>query len=332
MPGEMVLEVNNLTTRFTTPYGVVKAVNGVSFSVKAGQTLGIVGESGCGKSVTALSLLGLIEPPGKITGGEVLLNGYDVLKLSGEQLRRVRGSEISMVFQDPMTSLNPVLTVGRQVTESILAHQSISKEKAYQRALELLAKVGLPHPEKFYRRYPFQLSGGQRQRVMIAMALSLTPKVLIADEPTTALDVTVQAQILGELTRLKKEFNTGIVLITHDLGVIAETADDVAVMYAGSIVEYGPVLDIFENPGHPYTRALLHSVPRLGGGGETLEPIRGQPPDPLDLPGYCAFAPRCPQVSRKCREGLPTLKTISPGHLAACHYAANSRTAKVMPT
>ncbi len=332
MPGEMVLEVNNLTTRFTTPYGVVKAVNGVSFSVKAGQTLGIVGESGCGKSVTALSLLGLIEPPGKITGGEVLLNGYDVLKLSGEQLRRVRGSEISMVFQDPMTSLNPVLTVGRQVTESILAHQSISKEKAYQRALELLAKVGLPHPEKFYRRYPFQLSGGQRQRVMIAMALSLTPKVLIADEPTTALDVTVQAQILGELTRLKKEFNTGIVLITHDLGVIAETADDVAVMYAGFIVEYGPVLDIFENPGHPYTRALLHSVPRLGGGGETLEPIRGQPPDSLGLPGYCAFAPRCPQVSRKCREGLPSLKTISPGHLAACHYAANSRTAKVMPT
>ncbi len=329
MPGDIVLRVNDLYTHFVTPHGVVKAVNGVSFAVRARQVLGVVGESGCGKSVMALSLLGMVEPPGKIVSGEVWLNGVNLLALSKEQLRQVRGKEIALVFQDPMTSLNPVLTIGTQITETILAHRAVSKAKARQRALELLAKVGLPHPEKLFHRYPFQLSGGQRQRVMMAIGLSLNPKVLIADEPTTALDVTVQAQILEELTRLKSAFNTGIILITHDLGIVAEMADDVAVMYAGSIVEYGPVLDIFENPGHPYTVALLHSIPRLGKDGKVLEPIRGQPPSLLDLPDRCAFRPRCPQAGRKCTGRKPFLKAVAPGHYVACHYAAGGRPAEV---
>ena len=330
MQDDVVLQVNNLTACFDTPYGLVRAVNGVSFAVKAGHTLGIVGESGCGKSVTARALLGLVEPPGRIAGGEVLFGGHDLLALSKEQLRRVRGKEISLIFQDPLTSLNPVLTIGRQVTETIIAHRAVSKKEAKRRALELLSKVGLPKPEKQFRRYPFQLSGGQRQRVMIAIALALDPGVLIADEPTTALDVTVQAQILDELSRLKSESNTGIILITHDLGVIAETADEVAVMYAGSIVEYGPVLDIFENPAHPYTRALLYSVPRLNKKGKSLASIGGQPPDLVDLPGHCAFAPRCRQAGRICRAGKPPLAVVAPGHQAACHYTVNSFTPKVM--
>ncbi|MBV1770173.1 MAG: ABC transporter ATP-binding protein, partial [Candidatus Desulforudis sp.] len=292
MPGNSVLEVSNLATCFTGSAGVVKAVNGVTFAVKAGQTLGVVGESGCGKSVMCLSLVGLIGPPGRIVSGEVWLNGQDLLQLSPKEIRRVRGREIALVFQDPMTSLNPILTVGTQLTETIVSHEEVSKAEARRRALELLARVGLPDPERLMRRYPFQLSGGMCQRVMIAMALSLQPKVLIADEPTTALDVTVQAQILAELKRLQKELGMAIVLITHDLGVVAAMADEVAVMYAGSIVEYGPTVEIFASPGHPYTRALLRSVPRLGG-EEELAPIEGQPPTLLNPPGYCAFLPRC---------------------------------------
>ncbi len=300
---------------------MVKAVDGVSFSLKAGKVLGIVGESGCGKTVTSLSLLGLIEPPGKILSGEVWLDGRNLLELSPNQLRKIRGKEISLVFQNPMSSLNPVLTIGTQLIETIISHEDVSSKEARKRAVELLGKVGLPHPEKFMKRYPFQLSGGMRQRVMIAIALALHPRVLIADEPTTALDVTVQAQILSELCRLQKEFNTAIILISHDLGVVAGMADEVAVMYAGSIVEYGPVEDIFDNPRHPYTRALLNSVPHLDKKGRILEPVRGQPPSLLNLPDQCAFLPRCSQVAEECSHGKPSLREISPGHLVACYRA-----------
>lgn len=317
MAGNCVLEVSNLATDFAGPKGVVKAVSGVSFAVKAGQTLGVVGESGCGKSVMCLSLIGLIGPPGRIVSGEVRLNGQELLQLSQKELRRVRGREISLVFQDPMTSLNPVLTVGTQLTETIASHERISRTRAKQRALELLVRTGLPDPEKLMRRYPFQLSGGMRQRVMIAMALSMHPRVLIADEPTTALDVTVQAQILAELRRLKEEFGTAIILITHDLGVIAAMADELAVMYAGSIVECGPVAEIFDNPGHPYTKALLDSVPRLGRQDE-LVPIEGQPPTLLNPPGYCAFLPRCTQAGEECNGDKPGLHPFGPGRYVAC--------------
>jgi len=317
LPGNSVLEVSNLATCFTGSAGVVKAVNGVTFAVKAGQTLGVVGESGCGKSVMCLSLVGLIGPPGRIVSGEVWLNGQDLLQLSPKEIRRVRGREIALVFQDPMTSLNPILTVGTQLTETIVSHEEVSKAEARRRALELLARVGLPDPERLMRRYPFQLSGGMCQRVMIGMALSLQPKVLIADEPTTALDVTVQAQILAELKRLQKELGMAIVLITHDLGVVAAMADEVAVMYAGSIVEYGPAAEIFASPGHPYTRALLRSVPRLGG-EEELAPIEGQPPTLLDLPGYCAYLPRCPQAGEECRVDKPELRALGSGRYVAC--------------
>jgi len=321
MPGKAVLKVDDLHTVFHTPIGTVRAVNGVSFTLEAGRTLGLVGESGCGKSVMALSLLGLVEPPGRITRGRVRLNGRNLLDLNNEQLRRIRGAEMAMVFQDPMTSLNPVLTVGRQVSETIVSHQNLSRLEARDKTLALLARVGLPNPAKIYSRFPFQLSGGQRQRVLIAMALALKPKVLIADEPTTALDVTVQAQILDELNRLKSELHTAIVLISHDLGIVAGMADEVAVMYAGSIVEQAPAMEIFESPGHPYTCALLHSIPRLGG-ADKLNPVPGQPPDLLELPGCCAFAPRCPGADRRCRREKPGLRPLCSGRLVACHYPA----------
>ncbi|MDN5366049.1 MAG: peptide/nickel transport system ATP-binding protein [Thermacetogenium sp.] len=331
MPGEPVLEVEDLKTIFLTRHGVIKAVNGVSFAVEAGKTLGLVGESGCGKTVTSLSLLGLIEPPGKILSGEVRLNGYDLLSLSQKQLRRVRGKEISIVFQNPMTSLNPVLTVGTQIIETIISHEGVSRAEARQRALDLLARVGLPYSEKLLKRYPFQLSGGMRQRVMIAIALALRPKVLIADEPTTALDVTVQAQILTELRRLQAEFDTAIILITHDLGVVAEMADEVAVMYAGSIVEYGGVIEVFESPGHPYTRALLRSVPRLDRKCETLEHIQGQPPSLLNLPDRCAFLPRCPVAVDACDGPRPQLEAVASDHLVACYQAHRIRAKELQP-
>lgn len=321
MPDDAVLTVKDLETVFLTRQGVVRAVNGVSFAVEAGKTLGLVGESGCGKTVTSLSLLGLIEPPGKILSGEVRLNGYDLLNLSQKQLRQVRGREISIVFQNPMTSLNPVLTVGAQMIETILSHERSSRAEARLMAIELLARVGLPYPEKIMKCYPFQLSGGMRQRAMIAMALALRPKVLIADEPTTALDVTVQAQILDELRRLQREFNTAIILITHDLGVVADMADEVAVMYAGSIVEYGGVFEVFKSPCHPYTRALLNAAPRLGGNLELLEHIPGQPPSLLNLPERCAFLPRCPVAVGECGGPRPQLEAVASKHLVACYQA-----------
>lgn len=331
MPGGLVLTVKDLKTVFFTRHGVIKAVNGVSFAVEAGKTLGLVGESGCGKTVTSLSLLGLIEPPGKILSGEVRLNGYDLLSLPQKRLRQVRGKEISIVFQNPMTSMNPVLTVGAQMIETIISHERVSRVEARRRAVGLLARVGLPYPENIMRCYPFQLSGGMRQRAIIAMALALRPRVLIADEPTTALDVTVQAQIFAELRRLQREFETAIVLITHDLGVVAEMADEVAVMYAGSIVEYGGVFEIFENPCHPYTRALLRSVPRLGSGCKTLEHIQGQPPSLLDLPDRCAFLPRCPVAARECTGPSPPLEAVASKHLVACYQARRIQTRGMQP-
>lgn len=322
---ETVLEVNNLSTCFYTRYGRVQAVNGVSFSIAAGETLGLVGESGSGKTVTALSLVGLVDPPGRICSGEVLLNGKNLLDLNKKQLREIRGQEIAFVFQDPLTSLNPVLSIGTQLTETISAHEKETKAGSRLRAVDLLGRVDLPDPEKLLLRYPFQLSGGMRQRVMIAMALALHPRILIADEPTTALDVTVQAQILAEMRRLKKEFDTAILLITHDLGVVAELANRVAVMYAGSIVEMGSIIDIFENPGHPYTRALLRSVPRLSQNSYYLEPVKGQPPSMLNLPDYCAFLPRCPHTMSVCYEGKPQLRALDRDHLAACYCAEAQR-------
>ncbi|MEW5920400.1 MAG: ABC transporter ATP-binding protein [Bacillota bacterium] len=317
-----VLKVHNLSTHFQTRHGVIKAVDGVHFMVAAGKTLGLVGESGCGKSVTALSILRLIEPPGRICSGEVWLNGCDLFKLSTKQMRQVRGREIALVFQELMTSLNPVLTIGTQLTETIFSHEDVSQAEARRRAAELLAMVGIPDPEGQMRRYPFQLSGGMRQRVMIAMALSLRPKVLIADEPTTALDVTVQAQILAELKRLQEELGMAIILITHDLGVVAAMADEVAVMYAGSIVEFGPVEKVFDYPAHPYTRSLLRSVPRLS--REELAPIEGQPPTLLNLPAHCAFLSRCPKAGAECLRETPELREIGPGHAAACYRAFQS--------
>jgi len=317
MSSAPVLRVKNLSTHFHTRHGIIKAVDGVSFEVAAGKTLGLVGESGCGKSVTALSILRLIEPPGKILSGEVWLNGYNLLKLPLGRLRQVRGKEIGLVFQDPLTSLNPVLTIGTQLVETIVSHEEVSRAEARHRAAELLFRMGLPEPERLMRLYPFQLSGGMRQRVIMAMALALRPKVLIADEPTTALDVTVQAQILAELKRLQEELGMAIILITHDLGVVAAVADEVAVMYAGSIVECGAVAQIFDRPAHPYTRALLRSVPRLS--KEELVPIEGQPPSLLNLPAHCPFLPRCPQPGAECWGEKPELREIGPGHAAACH-------------
>ncbi|MDN5362194.1 MAG: peptide/nickel transport system ATP-binding protein [Moorella sp. (in: firmicutes)] len=317
MSSAPVLKIRNLSTYFYTRRGVIKAVDRVSFEVEPGKLLGLVGESGCGKSVTALSILRLIEPPGRILSGEVWLNGCDLLKIPPGQLRQVRGREIALVFQDPLTSLNPVLTIGTQLAETIVSHEEVSRAEARRRAVELLLRMGLPDPERLMRLYPFQLSGGMRQRVMMAMAISMRPKVLIADEPTTALDVTVQAQILAELKRLQEEMGMAIILITHDLGVVAAMADEVAVMYAGSIVERGPVAQIFDRPAHPYTRALLRSVPRLG--KEELVPIGGQPPTLLNLPAHCAFLPRCPQAGAECWGDKPGLREIGPDHAAACH-------------
>ncbi|RDV80952.1 ABC transporter ATP-binding protein [Ammonifex thiophilus] len=318
-----VLRVKNLSTYFHTSQGVVRAVEQVSFSLAPGKTLCLVGESGCGKSVTALSLLRLVEPPGKIVSGEVWLNGRDLLKLASSELRRVRGKEVALVFQDSLTSLNPVLTVGLQLAETVVAHEGLPWKEARRRAAELLYRLGLPEPERLMRSYPFQLSGGMRQRVSLAMALLLRPRVLVADEPTTALDVTVQAQILAELKRLQRELGMALLLITHDLGVVAAMADEVAVMYAGSIVECGPVTEVFERPAHPYTRALLRSVPRPG---EELVPIEGQPPSLLGLPDdRCPFLPRCPEAREECRKRRPELLKVAPGQLVACHYPYMAR-------
>jgi oligopeptide/dipeptide ABC transporter ATP-binding protein len=314
-----VLEVRDLRTQFTTDDGVVKAVDGVSFAVKRGETLGIVGESGCGKSVTSLSILRLIpNPPGKIVGGEILFKGTDLLGLDDAAMRKIRGNDISMIFQEPMTSLNPVYTCGDQIMEAIILHQKVGKAEARTRAIEMLTLVGIPSPEQRVDEYPHQLSGGMRQRVMIAMALSCQPEVLIADEPTTALDVTIQAQILELLNRLQEEMGMAILLITHDLGVVAETCDRVAVMYAGQVVEYADVEEIFHHPRMPYTAGLLGSIPKLGELHERLRVIPGNVPNPSEFPPGCKFHPRCPVAIDRCRSENPPLEEIRPQHWTRC--------------
>jgi peptide/nickel transport system ATP-binding protein len=316
-----LLEVNDLKTHFRTDDGVVKAVDGVSFSVEKGQTLGIVGESGSGKSVTCLTIMGLNPRANTITSGEALWKGDDLLKMSSRQLRNIRGDDIAMIFQDPMTSLNPVKTIGAQLNEAILLHRDVSKKAARARALELLKAVGIPRPERRIDDYPHQFSGGMRQRVMIAMALINDPDLLIADEPTTALDVTTQAQILNLMLKLQKDFGSAIVVITHDLGVIAEAADDVVVMYAAQVVERAPVTNLFSRPHHPYTWGLLGSLPRLDADVERLVQIQGQPPSLLNPPRGCRFHPRCPYVMEICKTDVPALAPIStdPDHLQRCH-------------
>ena len=321
--GEPLLSVRNLRTRFFTADGVVKAVDGVSFELHAGQTLGIVGESGCGKSVTALSIMRLIpDPPGKITDGEILFEGQDLLRMNDDQIRRVRGNKIAMIFQDPMTSLNPVLTINKQIGESLQLHLGMDGGAARRRAVELLDLVGIPSAKSRVDDYPHQFSGGMRQRVMIAMALSCNPQLLIADEPTTALDVTIQAQILDLIRSLSKEFGTATILITHDLGVVAGMCDDIMVMYAGRVAERASVYDLYADPAHPYTIGLLRSVPRLDETRkERLVPIDGLPPDLIELPDVCPFHPRCVYAADKCKTEMPPLLEVGANnHLAACWF------------
>jgi peptide/nickel transport system ATP-binding protein len=316
-----LLEVNDLKTHFRTDDGIVKAVDGVSFSVEKGQTFGIVGESGSGKSVTCLTIMGLNPKANTLTSGEALWKGKDLLRMSSKQLRSIRGDEIAMIFQDPMTSLNPVKTIGAQLTEAVLLHRDVSKKAARARSVELLKAVGIPRADRRIDDYPHQFSGGMRQRVMIAMALINDPDLLIADEPTTALDVTTQAQILNLMLKLQKDFGSAIIVITHDLGVIAEAADDVVVMYAAQVVERAPVNNLFSRPHHPYTWGLLGSLPRLDADVERLTQIQGQPPSLLNPPRGCRFHPRCPYVMEICKTEHPQLAPIStdPGHLQRCH-------------
>jgi len=315
-----LLEVKDLETRFFTQDGVVKAVNGISYTLEEGATLAIVGESGCGKSVGVMSLLRLIpEPPGKITGGEAFFMGRDLLKMKKDEIRRVRGREIAMVFQDPMTSLNPVLTVGRQITEALELHLGMDKREAKNRAIELLEMVNIPGAAQRIDDYPHQFSGGMRQRAMIAMALSCMPQVLIADEPTTALDVTIQAQIIELVKQLRDELGMAIIWITHDLGVVAGLCERVVVMYAGYIVEDSPVQDLYANPQHPYTEGLLGSLPRIDMlRDERLVSIDGMPPDQIALPEGCPFAARCSYVIDRCLKENPPLVSVAPGHKTAC--------------
>ena len=317
---KLLLDVQGLKTTFNTLEGVVRAVNGVSFELEEGETLGVVGESGCGKSVTMMSILGLIpNPPGKVTEGKAMFFDRDLLKMSIDELRDVRGAQISMIFQDPMTSLNPVLTVGYQLREALKWHLGMTEEQANKRSIELLEMVGIPNADERINDYPHQYSGGMRQRVMIAMALSCSPQVLIADEPTTALDVTIQAQITDLVKRLRDELGMAVIWITHDLGVVAGLADRVIVMYAGFIVENALVSELYANPLHPYTSALLRSLPRMdGSAGEKLENIEGTPPDLVHFPVGCPFAPRCKFAVDKCLEANPMLEEIAPKHHVAC--------------
>jgi oligopeptide/dipeptide ABC transporter ATP-binding protein len=319
-----LLTIQDLQTHFFTGDGVVRAVDGVTLSVRPGETLGLVGESGCGKTVTALSILRLIpDPPGRIVGGTISFEGRDLLGLPEEEMRSIRGRAISMIFQEPMTSLNPVFTVGEQVAEGIRHHQKVSRREAWDRAVEVLRRVKIPDPARRAHEYPHQLSGGLRQRVMIAMALALGPRLLIADEPTTALDVTIQAQIVELLMGLQEEMQMAVILITHDLGVIAETADRVVVMYAGRVVEEAPAEQLFETPLHPYTQGLLQSLPKLEAGKRhrRLTAIPGVIPNLLDLPTGCKFAPRCPKAIGDCWPAEPELREVRPGHWARCILA-----------
>ena len=314
-----ILEIKNLHTYFYTDSGVIKSVDGVDIELREGSTLGIVGESGSGKSVTALSVMGLLMgTTGKVAEGEILFEGRDLTKLDDEERRKMRGEKISMIFQEPMTSLNPVMKIGDQITECILMHNNISKQEAWDKAVEMLKLTGVPRVERMMKEYPFQLSGGQRQRVMIAMALVCKPKILIADEPTTALDVTIQAQILDLMENLKQKTGTSIQFITHDLGVVAEVCDDVVVMYSGRVVEKGDVRSIFASPSHPYTRGLLASIPKLGECAEELESIPGNVPNPKYMPQGCKFAPRCSCAFDKCREEEPGFYDVGEGHMSRC--------------
>ena len=327
--GDIALDVKDLQTWFYTRQGIVKAVDGVSFDLKKGETLGIVGESGCGKSITALSVMRLVpDPPGRIIGGRVTLDGRDLLDLDEAEMRLVRGNDISMIFQEPMTSLNPVLTIGYQIAEALILHRDMSRTEALSRAVEMLDMMRIPEPAQRAREYPHQLSGGMRQRAMIAMALACNPKVLIADEPTTALDVTIQAQILDLIVRLQQELGTAVILITHDLGVVAETTQRIIVMYAGRKVEEADVVPLFSNPMHPYTHGLMASVPRLAimsgedaAAAERLEEIPGIVPPLNDLPPGCAFAPRCRFADDRCRAEYPPYLEKQPGHWAACWHS-----------
>jgi len=327
-----LLRVENLRTWFHTPTGVAKAVDGVSFSIARGETLGVVGESGCGKSVTALSLLRLVQEPGRIeTGSHVWFEGRDLLTLDAESMRRVRGNRIAMVFQEPMTALNPVFTVGDQVAEVARVHDGASRKVAWERAIEMLSLVGIPSPRERATSYPHQLSGGMRQRVLIAMALVMNPALLIADEPTTALDVTIQAQILELLARLQSQFGTAILLITHDLGVVAESASRVVVMYGGQVVEEAPVRALFARAGHPYTNGLMQAMPRLGMYRERLVTIPGSVPPPTAWPSGCRFRDRCPHAWDRCASEAPSLLALSPEHVARCHLVEGRPTSAAIP-
>ena len=322
MQEQILLEVRGLSTHFHSSEGTFKAVDEISFSLKPGEMLGIVGESGCGKSVTSLSVMGLVpSPPGEIASGEIIFKGEDLRRKSAAEMRKIRGKQISMIFQEPMTSLNPVYTVGDQIVEGLLEHEQMSRASARDRAIEMLRLVRIPSPETRVDAYPHELSGGMRQRVMIAMALACSPKLLIADEPTTALDVTIQAQILDLMADLRRQTGTAIILITHDLGVVAETVDRVVVMYAGNIVEEAPVEELFGNAQHPYTLGLMTSIPRLDIDEVQLTPIDGTVPDPYRMPEGCKFNPRCPFADDKCRRETPSLRETSGGHRVACWKA-----------
>lgn len=316
-----VIKIRNLHTSFFTEYGEIKAVNGIDIDIYSGKTVGVVGESGCGKSVTALSIMRLIpSPPGKIVNGEILYKGNNLLKMPEKEIRKIRGNRISMIFQEPMTSLNPVFTIGNQIIEAYTTHQNISKKEAFSKAVEILHLVGIPSPQERLNEYPNQLSGGMRQRVMIAMALACKPDLLIADEPTTALDVTIQAQILDLINKLRDELGMAVLLITHDLGIIAETTHSVNIMYAGKIVEHGEVEKIFNNPLHPYTKGLLNSIPKLGQHKDnfSLKAISGVVPDLLNLPKGCKFQERCDEKFDKCIDKMPDLIEVEKGHFSRC--------------
>ncbi|NBG87443.1 ABC transporter ATP-binding protein [Isachenkonia alkalipeptolytica] len=317
-----ILKVENLTTHFFTDKGVVRAVDGNSFSIYEGKTLGVVGESGCGKSITAMSILNLIEKPGQIVDGSVKFLGEELVGTTDKRIREIRGNEISMIFQEPMTSLNPVFKVGDQIGEALILHRNMSKKEAKNVGIEMLQLVGIPRAEKVIDDYPHQLSGGMRQRVMIAMSLACNPKLLIADEPTTALDVTIQAQILSLMNRLKTETDTAIMMITHDLGVVAQMADHVLVMYSGKIVESAPVNELYGNPKHPYTIGLLKSIPRLDETREELNTIEGTVPSPFELPQGCYFEPRCDKAMEICKHKHPETYKINENHTASCYLYA----------
>ena len=319
---EPLLEVKDLRVHFPTEDGIVKAVDGVTYSIEPGETLGIVGESGSGKSVCSLTVMGLTDPKYADISGEVLFRGVDLLKLPPDEMRLIRGAKISMIFQDPMTSLHPFYKVGDQISEAIRQHQDISKKEAFGQAVEMLGKVNIPRPEERAKQYPHEFSGGMRQRAMIAMALALNPDLLIADEPTTALDVTVQAQILDLIDRLKDEFNAAVIIITHDLGVVAEHCDNIQVMYAGKAAEFGNTDDIYYRPLHPYTWGLLRSIPRLDESEkEPLHPIQGMPPSLINVPSGCSFHPRCPYVMDVCKTDVPALQPVDGHHASACHLS-----------